>query len=299
MSGSDERRSGLRAIGRVAIDAVRTFADDQPFQLAASLSYYTLLSMAPLVLILTGFAGFLLGQQEVQQELIQQMRALVGDQGASLMRTVIERADRPEQGLVPMMVGLGLMVLGATTVFSQLQAALNHILGVQAAPSNAVFGFLWTRLVAFAVVLGLGFLLLVSLVMSAALTALYHQVDRYLPGAPLLWRLLNEGVSLALITVLIAALFKFVPNVRLGWRDTWIGAFVTALMFTGGKVLIGIYLGRASVGSAYGAAGSAVVLMVWVYYASLILFFGAALTKVLARHRGVPIAPDRYGRAVS
>ena len=280
----------------VAADTGKSFVADEPFQLAAALSYYTLLSMAPLLLIVTGFAGFMLGQQEVQQELLTQMRELVGEQGASLMRTVIERADRPDQGLVPMTIGLSLMVLGATTVFSQLQAALNRINGVEAAPSNAVFGFLWTRLVAFAVVLGIGFLLLVSLVMSALLTALYNQVDQYLPGAPLLWRLLNEGVSLALITVLIATLFKFVPNIRISWRDTWVGAFTTAVLFTGGKVLIGLYLGQASIGSAYGAAGSAVVLMVWVYYASLILFFGAELTKVIARHRGSPVRPNRYGR---
>jgi len=280
----------------VALDAGKSFIADEPFQLAAALSYYTLLSMAPLLLIVTGFAGFMLGQQEVQRELLIQMQDLVGEEGASLMRTVIERADRPDQGLVPMTVGFILMVLGATTVFSQLQASLNRINGVEAAPSNAVFGFLWTRLVAFAVVLGIGFLLLVSLVMSAVLTALYNQVDRHLPGAPILWQLLNEGVSLALITVLIATLFKFVPNIRIAWRDTWIGAFTTAVLFTIGKVLIGIYLGQASVGSAYGAAGSAVVLMVWVYYASLILFFGATLTHVIARHRGSPVGPNRYGR---
>ena len=285
-----------RKLAAVTADAAKAFAADEPFQLAAALSYYTLLSMAPLLLLITGFAGFLLGQQEVQRELIEQMRELVGEQGASLMRTVIDRADRPEQGVVPMVVGLTLMVVGATTVFSQLQAALNRINGVAAAPANAIFGFLWTRLVAFAVVLGLGFLLLVSLVMSAVLAALYSQVDEYLPGAPLLWQLLNEAVSLLLITVLIATLFKFVPNIRISWRDTWAGAFTTAVLFTIGKVGIGLYLGQASVGSAYGAAGSAVVLMVWVYYASLILFFGAELTRVIATHRGVPVTPDRYAR---
>ena len=285
-----------RTVAAVTVDAGKSFVEDETFQLAAALSYYTLLSMAPLLLIVTGFAGFLLGQQEVQRELLDQMRELVGEEGASLMRTLIENADRPGQGLVPMVVGFALMVLGATTVFSQLQVSLNRILGVRAAPANAVFGFLWTRVVAFAVLLGIGFLLLVSLVMSAVLSALYQQLDRYLPGAPLLWQILNEAVSLALITVLIATLFKFVPNVRIAWRDTWIGAFVTAVLFTVGKVLIGIYLGQASVGSAYGAAGSAVVLMVWVYYASLILFFGAELTEVIARRRGVPIEPDRYAR---
>jgi membrane protein len=283
-----------KTVAVVTFDAGRSFANDEPFQLAASLSYFTLLSMAPLLLIVTGLAGFLLGQQEVQRELIEQMRALVGNDGASLMRTVINNASRPEQGLVSMFVGLGLMILGATTVFAQLQIALNRIMGVKAAPANALVGFLWTRLVAFAVVLGIGFLLLVTLVLSAVLATMYQYVSQYLPGAPLVWQVLNETVSLGLITVLIATLFKFVPNVRIAWRDTWTGAVATALLFTIGKVLIGIYLGQASVGSAYGAAGSAVVLMVWIYYTSLILFFGAEITKVIARRRGVPVTPGHY-----
>jgi membrane protein len=285
-----------KTIAAVALDAGKSFVEDEPFQLAAALSYYTLLSMAPLLLIVTGLAGFLLGQQEVQRELIEQMRALVGSEGASLMRTVIQNAGRPERGLLSMTVGLGLMILGATTVLAQLQTALNRIMGVQAAPANAVLGFLWTRMVAFTVVLGIGFLLLVSLVLSATLAALYQYADRYLPGAPLLWQVLNEGLSLALIAVLFATLFKYVPNVRIAWRNTWVGAFATAALFTVGKVLIGLYLGQASVGSAYGAAGSAIVLMVWVYYASLILFYGAELTKVIACRSGSPVAPSHYAR---
>ena len=286
-----------RSLVRIAVDAAKAFAQDEPFELAAALSYYTLLSMAPLLLIITGFAGFLLGQQEVQRELIEQMRDLVGNEGASLMRTVINNASEPGTGVWSMIIGLSLTVLGATTVFSQLQVALNRILGVEAAPANAVLGFLWTRLIAFGVVLGIGFLLLVSLILSAVLAAVNQYLDRYLPGAPLLWQMLNEALSLGMITVLIAALFKFVPNVRIAWRETWLGAFTTAILFTIGKVLIGIYLGQASVGSAYGAAGSAVVLMVWVYYASLILFFGAEITEVVARRRGVPVTPGPYARA--
>lgn len=285
-----------KSMAKVAVDAGKSFAADEPFQLAASLSYYTLLSMAPLLLIVTGFAGFLLGQEEVQRELIEQMRALIGEDGASLMRTVIQNASSPDQGVWSMILGLALTILGATTVFAQLQTALNRIFGVEAAPRNAVMGFLWARLVAFSVVLSIGFLLLVTLILSAVLAALYRYMDHYLPGAPMLWQLLNEAVSLGLITVLIAALFKFVPNVHLAWRTTWVGAFATAVLFTVGKVLIGIYLGQASVGSAYGAAGSAVVLMVWVYYASLIIFFGAEITKVVAERRGVPVRPSTYAR---
>ncbi len=289
-------RRRARAAVAVAADAARDFAADEPFQMAAALSYYTLLSMAPLLLIVIGLAGFLLGQQQVQQELIEQIRALVGSEGAALTRTVIDNADRPEQGLFSMLLGVGLIILGATTVFAQLQVALNRIMGVEADPANAIVGFLWSRLVAFGVVLAIGFLLLVTLLLSALLATLYSYLNRYLPGAPVLWQIINEAASLALITLLLAALFKFVPNARIAWRDTLAGAFFTAVLFTVGKALIGIYLGQAGVGSAYGAAGSAVVLMVWIYYASLILFFGAEVTKVLARRRGAPVAPGPYAR---
>ena len=288
--------SRSKQVAGVALDAGKSFAGDDPFALAASLSYYTLLSMAPLLLIVTGFAGFLLGQEEVQRQLISQMRSLIGDEGASLMRTVIRNASRPEQGIWSMILGVGLMILGATTVFAQLQNALNRILGVEAAPANALLGFLWARLVAFGIVLALGFLLLVSLILSAVMAALNTWLATNLPGVPLIWQILNEAVSLAVIAVLIATLFRFVPDAHVTWRASWVGAFVTAALFTVGKVLIGLYLGQASVGSAYGAAGSAVVLMVWVYYASLILFYGAEITKVVAHRMGVPIVPASYAR---
>ncbi len=290
-----QKRAGTIAI--LLADAAKCFVNDEPFQLAAALSYYTLLSMAPLLLIVTGLAGFLLGQQQVQEELIGQMQALVGNQGAALMRTILTNADRPEQGVVSMFLGVGLMILGATTVFAQLQNALNRIMEVEISPSNAIAGFLWSRLVAFGIVLAIGFLLLVTLLLSALLATLYGYVNTYLPGAPLIWQIVNETLSVIVITVLIAALFKFVPNALIAWRDTWAGALATAVLFTVGKVLIGVYLGHAGVGSAYGAAGSAVVLMVWVYYASLILFFGAELTKVIARRRGRPVLPGAYARA--
>jgi membrane protein len=240
----------------------------------------------------------LLGEATVREELIERAAALVGEEGASLTRTVLANADTPGRGVVSMAVGLVLVLLGATTVFAQLQIALNRIWHVEAAPASAVLGFLRHRLLSLSIVLGLGFLLWASLLVTAALEVLYGVLAPYLPGAELVWRLLNLVVSLGLMTLLLALLFKYVPDAKIEWRDTWIGALTTAVLFTLGRYGIGLYLGSAGVGSAYGAAGSAIVFMVWVYYASMILFVGAEITRVLAQRRGYPLIPARYARAV-
>ena len=286
--------SKLREIGSIALESGRDFFDENPFQLAAALSYYTLLSIAPLLLVLTGAAGLLLSEEQVREALVVQVRELVGDEGASIFRTVAQNAGEADGGAVSMTVGFVLMLLGATTVFAQLQAALNRIWQVKATPSNAVLGFLRARLVSLAVVLGLAFLLLVSLVFSAAVSGLQNYIESFLPGAAVVWTTLNNILSLTLVAALLAMLFRYVPDVEISWGDTVIGAVVTAVLLTLGKHAIGLYLGRASVGSAYGAAGSAVVFMVWVYFASLILFLGAMITKVIARHRGTPLVPSKH-----
>jgi membrane protein len=289
----------LRAARAVVVDAGGSFFGHEPFQLAAALSYYTLLSMAPVLLIITGLGGFLLGQDEIQRELVAQVRAVMGEEGAVVVQTLIRNVEQPERGVISMILGFALIIVGATTVFAQLQTSLNQIWNVRAAPSNAVLGLVRSRLVSFGVVLSLGLILLVSLLLSAVLTALYDRISAILPGAPFVWQAITDGVSIALLTLLIAALFKFVPDAHIAWRDTWIGAFATAVMLIAGKFAIGLYLGQASIGSAYGAAGSVVVLMAWVYYTSLILLFGAELTRAGARHRGVPVRPSRYARPVT
>lgn len=283
-------------LAAIVIEAGRDFAAGLPFQQAAALSYYTLLSMAPLLLVLTGLSGYLISEDAVQRELIDQVRDLVGQQGADLMRTVLAHATAPRRGVASMVIGVSLMLIGATTVFAQLQGALNRIWHVETVPANALTGFVRARLISFAMVLGIGFLLLVSLVASATLVAFHTYLGRVIPGFGMVWNAVDLVASYALVALLIALLFKFVPDVRIDWTSTWLGAIATAVLFTVGKWLIGLYLGRASVGSAYGAAGSAVVLMVWVYYASLILFYGAALTRAIARHRGTPIKPSAFAR---
>jgi membrane protein len=288
----------LKEAGSIALESLRNFSAGDNFQLAAALSYYTLLSIAPLLLVVIGAAGLLLGEEHVREALVAQVRDLVGEEGASLLQTVAQNAGTKHGNLVSMSVGFTLMILGATTVFAQLQTALNRVWGVKAAPSNAVFGFIRSRLVSLTVVLGLAFMLLVSLIFTAAISGLQTYLEGFLPGTAIIWTLVNHAVSLVLVALLLAMLFRYVPDVEISWGDTVIGALVTAILLTVGKHLIGIYLGRAGVGSAYGAAGSAVVFMVWVYYVSVILFLGAGITQVIARHRGTPLVPSAHATKI-
>lgn len=284
----------LKGAGSIAGESLRGFFAEDSFQLAAALSYYTLLSIAPLLLVVIGGAGLLLGEEQVRVALVQQVRELVGDEGASLLETVSRNVGTRYSNALTMGVGILLMLLGATTVFAYLQKAINQIWGVRAAPSNALLGFLRARLTSLAVVLGLVFLLLVSLIFSAAITALTGYIQGLFPGAVVLVQIGNLLLSLGLLALLLAMLFRYVPDVEISWRDTVVGAIVTAILLTAGKTGIGLYLGRAGVGSPYGAAGSAVVFMVWVYYVAVILFLGAKVTQVIARRRGSPLVPSPY-----
>ena len=288
----------LKDAGAIALESLQDFFAGDTFQLAAALSYYTLLSIAPLLLVLTGAAGLLLGEEQVREALVSQVRDLVGDEGAQLLETVARNAGTQHSNIVSMVTGFILMIFGATTVFAQLQAALNRVWGVKAAPSNAVLGFIRSRLVSLTVVLGLAFMLLVSLVFSAAISALQAYLEAFLPGSAVMWTIANHAVSLVLVALLLAMLFRYVPDVEISWRDTIAGALVTAILLTLGKYAIGVYLGRAGVGSAYGAAGSAVIFMVWVYFVSVILFLGAGITRVIARHRGTPLVPSAHATKI-
>ncbi len=262
------------------------FYEDDPFQMAGALSFYTLLSLSPLLLVVVGVAGLVFGQDAVQGRLLTEMQALVGDAGAEAVRTVVLNSRLTERGLASTIVGLVTLVVGATTVFVQLQSALNKIWDVKASSERvkgAVMAFVRQRLLSLAMVLAIGFLLMVSLVLNAAFSAVDAYLAHTLPARATLWRLVNSGASFALVTLLIGMMFKFLPDRRVPWRDVWFGALVTGVLLTLGKFLIGLYLGHASFASAFGAAASVVILMVWVYYASLILFFGAEVTQVYCR----------------
>ena len=266
-------------------------------RLAASLSLYSLLSLAPLVILTIAVASLAFGQSAAQEALIDEVRDVMGGDGARTVQTVIEHGKEPHAGSVASVLGIVILIVGASSVFGELQSALNKIWGVKA-PAAAGFGFMTlvrSRLVSFALVLGFGFLLLVSLVFSTVLAAFGRFVSAHLALPTGLLAAANLIVSFAGIFVLIALILKYVPDVYLRWRDVWPGALATALLFAIGKALLGLYLGKAAVGSAYGAAGSIVVVILWVYYSAMIFYFGAEFTRVRAGRWGQPAARSFAG----
>ncbi len=250
-------------------------------RLAASLSLYSLLSLAPLVILTIAMASLIFGRSAAQQALVDQVRDLMGGDGARTVQTVIEHGKEPNASSVASVIGIIILVVGASSVFGELQSALNKIWDVKP-PDTALLSLVWSRLVSFALVLGFGFLLLVSLLFSTALTAFGHFFSARLSLPTSLLAATNALVSFAGIFVLIALILKYVPDVRLRWRAVWPGALATAVLFTLGKALLGLYLGRTAVASAYGAAGSMIVVIVWVYYSAMIFYFGAEFTRVRA-----------------
>jgi membrane protein len=267
--------------------AIQDWWNDNCLRLAASLAYYTALSLAPLVLLIVGVIGLVLDRQQVGSQLSAQLEGLIGPAGRELVTSILT-ATSPQGGTLATLIGLGTLLIGATAVFGELQATLNLIWEVRPAPTHGVWAGIWAvlreRLFSLALVLALAFLLLVSLVISAALAGAAAWLQG--PEQALLSRLLELAVSLLVLTFVFALLYMYVPDAEIGWRDVWLGGLLTAVLFTLGKTAIGFYLGQASVGSAYGAAGSLVVLLVWVYYSALIMFFGAEFTHAWATRQG-------------
>jgi membrane protein len=284
----------LKTVGRVLLDAVNRMFDDDALPLAAALAYYSLLSMAPLLLVVISLAGVFFADREVHAQLIEQMRALVGDAGAELTRTVIQHTGGEERSAWSLVIGALLTLFGATTVFGQLQYALNRVWRVRAAPrAGFIMRFIKQRILSFAIVLSVGFLLMVSLVISAVLAALHSYLDEHLASAALFWSGLDLAISFSLATLLIAMMFKYLPDAEIEWRDTWHGALITAALFIVGKQVIGLYLGQTTVASSFGAAASVVIFMIWVYYAAVILLFGAEITQAVAARRGAIVVPNQ------
>ncbi len=250
-------------------------------RLGAALAYYTIFALAPLLMVIIAIGGFFFGHQVAQGRIMDQVGGLVGPQGAAAITAMIEQASRPAEGLFASAVSIGAILLGATGVFGELQSGLNEIWDVPPR-SKGWRGILKHRLTSFTLVLGLGFLLLVSLVIGALVSALDTWFALHVPIAQVLFEALHFVVSFTVTTLLFAMIFKMLPDVSITWGDVAVGATATALLFTVGQLAIGLYIGRSTVGSVYGAAGSLVVILVWVYYSSQILFFGAEFTHVYA-----------------
>ena len=265
---------------------VSAWLDDDAPSMGAALSYYTMFSLAPLLLIVVSVAGLVFGAEAARGEIFGQIRGLVGHDGAAAIEGLLDSVKSPEGGVLASVVGLVLMLVGATTVFGELQNSLDRIWRAPARPAGGLWSLLRARLLSFGLILGLGFLVMVSLLLSAGLAAAEKWWAPRVGGEEIVARGLNPLIGLGMTTLLFAAIYKIMPRVRIAWSDVWVGAFVTALLFSLGRVLIGLYIGRSAVASGFGAAGSLVVVLVWVYYSAQIFLLGAEFTWVYAHQRG-------------
>jgi membrane protein len=262
------------------------WSDDHAQGLGAAVAFYTVFSLAPLLLIAIAIAGLVFGQETAQGQIIGQIRDLVGEDSAKTIQDILENVRKPSNGVIAASIAGVTLFLGATGVFAQVQESLNIIWGVETKQKSGIIQVLKSRFLSFLTVLGSGFLLLVSLVLSAGLAVIGHRLESFLPGPEFLIELMNIVISFGVITLLFAMIYKILPDVSIKWSDVWIGAGMTSLLFTIGKLLIGLYLGKSEVGSVYGAAGSLIVILLWVYYAAQIFLFGAEFTAVYASSTG-------------
>jgi membrane protein len=272
--------------------ATKLWLERNAFSYAGSLAFYTLFSLAPVVIIAVTVIGLVLGEEAAQGQIVAQLQGTMGEEAAEAIEQAVSQSRIEESGLLPTLLGFGALVVGATTVFAQMQFSLNTIWGVTARPTaNSALVFVKKRLLSLTVVLSIGFILLVSLVMGVAIRTMLQAADNLLPFMGLLTTGVEFLVSLVVISALFATIFKVLPDVVLGWRDVLVGAVVTSLLFTLGRSVIAAYLAHTATASTYGAAGSVVMILLWVYYSSLILLFGAAFTKCHLLERGRRVVP--------
>jgi membrane protein len=278
---------------------VTEWVEDGALRLSAAMAYYSVFSIAPLLVIFISIAGLVLGPDAVRGQLDEQLSSYIGKQAAAGVQSMVQGAAKPAQGWIGTIVGFVVLLVGATGVFGQLKDALNIIWDVKVTRKSGVVGLLRERLLSFGMVLAIGFLLLVSLLLSTAIAALSKYLNSYLGVPAEAWTLASLLVSMVLLAVLFATIFKILPDIEVRWHEVWVGAGVTAVLFEAGKFGLGFYLGRESTASTYGAAASVVLLLLWVYYASCILLFGAEFTQVYARASGRDIRPAPNAELIS
>ncbi|PYL11398.1 MAG: hypothetical protein DMF48_07100 [Verrucomicrobia bacterium] len=272
------------------------FLQDKAPQLGAALAYYTVFSLAPLILVLLSLVGVIFRHDPAGawNKITQQMSYFLDPSAVQVVQNIAQKASEPGKSTIATIIGVALALFGASGVFGQLQDALNTIWGVKAKPGGGIWGFLRSRFLSFAMVGGICFLLLVSLTLESVLKGFSHYVQSMLPGGIIIAMTVYLVFDFAVIVLLFAIIFKFLPDVNIQWRDVWIGAVMTALLFGVGKWALGFYLGSGTAGSAYGAASSLITLLLWVYYSSQILLFGAEFTQVYAERAGRGAKPDEY-----
>ncbi len=284
-----------KRVFRLVKETVSEWQEDNVPLFAAALAYYTIFSLAPLLVIAIAIAGAFFGEEAAQREIAGQIQGIVGKDGAEAIQAMIQNANKPNAGgAIATLLGVVTLLLGASGVFGQLQTALNTIWEVKPKPGQGIKSFLQSRFLSFAMVVVIGFLLLVSLVLSAILAGISSFFGSFLPNLTALGVILNFVLSFGITTFLFAAIYKFLPDVKVPWRNLWVGAAVTSFLFSIGKFLIGLYLGNSAVGSTYGSAGSLIVILIWVFYSAQILLIGAEFTQVYSKYRGVPIEPSPH-----
>ncbi len=266
------------------------FSDDNAFKLSASLSYYTVFAMGPLLFIIISLSGFFFGNEAMQGRIYEELKGLIGSDAALQVQNIIANASRDYDSTTGAIIGTVILFIGATGVFTEIQSSINYIWSVKAKPKRGWLKYLGDRLLSFSLVVGLGFLLMVSLIMNALLAVVNSRILQRFPDVQYL-DLLNTLIILLIITALFAVIYKILPDAKIAWRDAWVGSAFTAVLFLIGKFLIGFYMSNSSIGVVYGAAASIVVILLWVYYSSMILYFGAEFTKVYALHHGQGIRP--------
>lgn len=267
-------------------DSILAWYEDYAPSMGAALSYYTIFSIAPLLVIVIAMAGLAFGAEAASGAIFEQLRGMVGDNGATAIQGLVKSASKPATSIIAAIIGVITLVIGATTVLGELQSSLDRIWRAPPSKERGLLLMLRKRVLSFGMILGLGFLLLVSLVLSAAIVAIGDWWGPLFGKLRWLIEALNFVMSFGVVTALFAMIYKILPRVRIGWKDVWVGAAVTALLFTVGKFLIGLYLGSSGVTSGFGAAGSVIVLLVWVYYSAQIFLLGAEFTSIYAYRFG-------------
>jgi membrane protein len=280
-------------------ETFKEWGEDKAARLGAALAYYTIFSIGPLLLVLISIAGLALGQEAAQGRIVETLRGGINEDGAKVIQELILSASKPTSSIIATGIGLATLLLGAAGIFGQLKDALNTIWGVMPRKGVGIVEMLKDRIAPFVMVLGASLLLLVLLAANATLAALGDILGSVLPGGALLWQAVNYAISFGTVTLVFAMFFKVLPDARIVWSNVWLGAIITALLFILGQFGLAFYLSVADVGSAFGAAGSLVVILVWIYYSAQILFFGAEFTQVYANTYGTPVAPEWQAEVIS
>lgn len=270
----------------VLVTAFNGWLEDRAASMGAAIAFYTLFSMAPMLLLIIAITGLVFGPEAAQGALMGQLQGMMGREGAAALQAMIASAGKPVSGTIATVVAIVTLIVGATTVFAELQSSLNVIWKAQPPTGSSVVWLVKVRLLSLSLIGAIGFLLLVSLVVSAALAALSDYLAGIMPGLDLMMQVANLVISLAVVTTLFAMIYKMLPDARIPWRDVWFGAFITAVMFSIGKLLISLYLGSSNIASAYGAAGALVIVLMWVYYSAQIFLFGAEITWAFSLTHG-------------